>query len=81
MRIEAPKHKVGELRLRKPSTNFAQVELCRLWTCLHIYIIYIMRNFVPAGAWTLSTVAVLSTAHRLKQLANPCEQPAVRTVL
>jgi len=37
------------------------------------------------GAWTLSTVrhrvAVLSTAHRLKHLANPCEQPAVRTVL
>lgn len=37
------------------------------------------------GAWTLSTVrhrvAVLSTAHRLKQLPNPCEQPAVRTVL
>jgi len=37
------------------------------------------------GAWTLSTVrhrvAVLSTAHRLKQLANPCEQPAIRTVL
>ncbi|KLD77069.1 site-specific integrase [Xanthomonas hyacinthi] len=37
------------------------------------------------GAWTLSTVrhrvAVLSTAHRLKHLPNPCEQPAVRTVL
>ena len=37
------------------------------------------------GSWTLSTVrhrvAVLSTAHRLKQLPNPCEQPAVRTVL
>ena len=37
------------------------------------------------GAWTLSTVrhrvAVLTTAHRLKQLPNPCEQPAVRTVL
>lgn len=37
------------------------------------------------GAWTLATVrhrvAVLSTAHRLKHLANPCEQPAVRTVL
>ncbi|MEA9585866.1 site-specific integrase [Xanthomonas sp. WHRI 10064A] len=37
------------------------------------------------GAWTLSTVrhrvAVLSTAHRLKHLANPCEQPSVRTVL
>ena len=37
------------------------------------------------GPWTLSTVrhrvAVLSTAHRLKQLPNPCEQPAVRTVL
>lgn len=26
-------------------------------------------------------VAVLSTAHRLKRLENPCEQPAVRTVL
>lgn len=26
-------------------------------------------------------VAVLSTAHRLKQLENPCERPAVRTVL
>jgi integrase len=26
-------------------------------------------------------IAVLSTAHRLKRLANPCEQPAVRTVL
>ena len=37
------------------------------------------------GPWTLATVrhrvAVLSTAHRLKQVANPCEQPAVRTVL
>jgi len=37
------------------------------------------------GPWTLSTVrhrvAVLSTAHRLKQAANPCEQPAIRTVL
>ncbi|WP_440222786.1 site-specific integrase [Dokdonella sp. MW10] len=37
------------------------------------------------GAWTLATVrhrvAVLSTAHRLKQVANPCEQPAIRTVL
>lgn len=37
------------------------------------------------GPWTLSTVrhrvAVLSTAHRLKQVPNPCEQPAVRTVL
>ena len=38
-----------------------------------------------AGPWTLSTVrhrvAVLSTAHRLKQQPNPCEQPAIRTVL
>ena len=37
------------------------------------------------GPWTLSTVrhrvAVLSTAHRLKQATNPCEQPAIRTVL
>lgn len=37
------------------------------------------------GPWKLSTVrhrvAVLSTAHRLKRLANPCEQPGVRTVL
>ncbi len=37
------------------------------------------------GPWTLSTVrhrvAVLSTAHRLKQQPNPCEQPAIRTVL
>ena len=37
------------------------------------------------GPWALSTVrhrvAVLSTAHRLKQLPNPCEQPAIRTVL
>ena len=37
------------------------------------------------GPWKLATVrhrvAVLSTAHRLKRLANPCEQPAVRTVL
>ncbi len=37
------------------------------------------------GPWTLNTVrhrvAVLSTAHRLKQVPNPCEQPAVRTVL
>ena len=37
------------------------------------------------GPWTLATVrhrvAVLSTAHRLKQVPNPCEQPAVRTVL
>lgn len=38
-----------------------------------------------SGPWTLSTVrhrvAVLSTAHRLKQVDNPCEQPAIRTVL
>lgn len=38
-----------------------------------------------AGPWTLATVrhrvAVLSTAHKLKRLANPCEQPAIRTVL
>lgn len=37
------------------------------------------------GPWTLATVrhrvAVLSTAHRLKQATNPCEQPAIRTVL
>ena len=37
------------------------------------------------GPWKLATVvhrvAVLSTAHRLKHLPNPCEQPAVRTVL
>lgn len=37
------------------------------------------------GPWTLASVrhriAVLSTAHRLKQLPNPCEQPAIRTVL
>lgn len=37
------------------------------------------------GPWRLSTVrhrvAVLSTAHRLKRLANPCEQPGVRTIL
>ncbi|ASR45168.1 integrase [Xanthomonas citri pv. mangiferaeindicae] len=37
------------------------------------------------GPWTLATVrhrvAVLSTAHRLKQQPNPCEQPAIRTVL
>ncbi|MBB4133149.1 integrase [Xanthomonas campestris] len=37
------------------------------------------------GPWTLATVrhrvAVLSTAHRPKQVANPCEQPAIRTVL
>ncbi len=37
------------------------------------------------GPWTLATVrhrvAVLSTAHRLKQAPNPCEQPAIRTVL
>lgn len=37
------------------------------------------------GPWTLATVrhrvAVLSTAHRLKHVANPCEQPAIRTVL
>src|SRR3546814_17268334 len=37
------------------------------------------------GPWALATVrhrvAVLSTAHRLKQVPNPCEQPAVRTVL
>ena len=37
------------------------------------------------GPWTLATVrhrvAVLSTAHRLKQVANPCEQPAIRAVL
>ena len=38
-----------------------------------------------SGPWTLSTVrhrvAVLSTAHRLRQVANPCEQPAIRTLL
>ncbi len=37
------------------------------------------------GPWPLAAVrhrvAVLSTAHRLKQAANPCEQPAIRTVL
>jgi integrase len=37
------------------------------------------------GPWTLASVrhrvAVLSTAHRLKHLSNPCEQPAIRTVL
>jgi integrase len=37
------------------------------------------------GPWKLPTVvhrvAVLSTAHRLKRLGNPREQPAVRTVL
>jgi integrase len=37
------------------------------------------------GPWTLATVrhrvAVLSTAHRLKNATNPCEQPAIRTVL
>ncbi|MCW0452530.1 site-specific integrase [Xanthomonas sacchari] len=37
------------------------------------------------GPWTLATVrhrvAMLSTAHRLKQATNPCEQPATRTVL
>ncbi len=37
------------------------------------------------GPWKLTSVvhrvAVLSTAHRLKRLPNPCEQPAVRTVL
>ncbi|MEZ5438295.1 MAG: site-specific integrase [Lysobacteraceae bacterium] len=37
------------------------------------------------GPWKLSSVvhrvAVLSTAHRLKRLDNPCESPAVRTVL
>ncbi|MCF3467949.1 site-specific integrase [Stenotrophomonas maltophilia] len=37
------------------------------------------------GPWTLATVrhrvAVLSTAHRLKQATNPCEHPAIRTVL
>lgn len=37
------------------------------------------------GPWKLASVvhrvAVLSTAHRLKRLANPCEEPAVRTVL
>lgn len=37
------------------------------------------------GPWKLASVvhrvAVLSTAHRLKRLPNPCELPAVRTVL
>jgi integrase len=37
------------------------------------------------GPWTLTTVrhrvAVLSTAHRLKHVAKPCKQPAIRTVL
>lgn len=37
------------------------------------------------GPWKLASVvhrvAVLSTAHRLKRLTNPCELPAVRTVL
>jgi len=37
------------------------------------------------GPWKLASVvhrvAVLSTAHRLKRLINPCEEPAVRTVL
>lgn len=37
------------------------------------------------GPWKLTSVvhrvAVLSTAHRLKRLPNPCEEPAVRTLL
>ncbi len=37
------------------------------------------------GPWVLATVghrvALLSTAHRLKQLINPCEQSAIRMVL
>lgn len=37
------------------------------------------------GPWKLASVdhrvAVLSTAHRLKRLTNPCEMPAIRTVL
>lgn len=37
------------------------------------------------GPWKLSSIdhriAVLSTAHRLKRLPNPCEMPAIRTVL
>lgn len=37
------------------------------------------------GSFKLSTalqrVAVLSTAHKLKRLANPCELPSVRTLL
>lgn len=37
------------------------------------------------GPWKLASVvhrvAVLSTAHKLKRLTNPCEVPAVRTVL
>jgi len=37
------------------------------------------------GPWTLATVrhrvAVLSTAHKLKRLANPCEFASVRTLL
>ncbi|MBL8300703.1 MAG: site-specific integrase [Rhodanobacteraceae bacterium] len=37
------------------------------------------------GPWKLTSVvhrvAVLSTAHRLRRLPNPCEEPAVRTVL
>lgn len=37
------------------------------------------------GPWKLSSVdhrvAVLSTAHRLKRLTNPCETPSIRTVL
>lgn len=37
------------------------------------------------GPWKLASVvhrvAVLSTAHRLKRLTNPCELPSVRTVL
>jgi hypothetical protein len=38
-----------------------------------------------SGPWTLATVrhrvAVLSTAHRLNHVTNPCEQPAIRMVL
>jgi integrase len=37
------------------------------------------------GPWSLATVrhrvAVLSTAHRLKHMTNPCEQSGIRTVL
>lgn len=37
------------------------------------------------GPWKLTSVvhrvAVLSTAHRLKRLPNPCEEPTIRTVL
>jgi len=49
--------------------------------CLGGVVILAQLSLNPAVLCCHQPFAVLSTAHRLKQMANPCEQPAIRTVL